>query len=376
MQTKLTQLALLLFCMGSALACRKDEAPKSETDFYVALPSPPVRLVNTTGEWLVYEMHVKTPALESVEIRHGGELVLEYANFNSLNDLHIGSIWLEFPAEGWEQGELEHRFYYREAAGGELREREFVLPVERAYPDPKTIAFPVPGGVWLAEGAAGPNSYHTRSLFPYDEPRYDEGQEGYLFGNNPQRFAIDYALLEDGLPYVNDGTQLSDWHCYNMPVLAAQGGVVIFTKDGIPDNQTPWELDYETDIHNATGNVVYVEHADGTIGTYCHLVPHSIEVAEGDTVVTGQALGRLGNSGNSFAPHLHMHVLTNPEGKTIDSYPDGLFMESLPYRFESFTRLGQLEPGFLDVKPIEQFVPTGAEEFELVLPSESDVISF
>jgi murein DD-endopeptidase MepM/ murein hydrolase activator NlpD len=183
-------------------------------------------------------------------------------------------------------------------------------------------------------------------------------------------------MLVDGLPYINDGSHLEDWFCYNLPILAAQGGKVIFTEDGIPDNQTPFELDYPTDINNATGNVVYIEHADGTIGNYSHMVPNSILVEVGDVVIPGQQLGRLGNSGNSFAPHLHMHVLTNPEGKLLIEYSDGLFMESLPYKFAQFTKLGTAPIGYLDESPIYPFVPTMSEIYNNVIPSESDVIEF
>src|SRR5690606_21300975 len=198
----------------------------------------------------------------------------------------------------------------------------------------------------------------------------------YLIGNNPQRFAIDYARLENGLPYKNDGKKLEDWYCYSMPILAAEGGRVIFIQSDIPDNKTPGKLDYPTDLTNATGNVVYIEHADGSIGTYCHLKENSIIVREGDVVNKGQELGKLGNSGNSFAPHLHLHVLDNPNGKKLTEYSDGLFMESLPYSFAAFVKLGALPVDYLTQEPIVPFVPTMERDCRDMLPAESDVIAF
>lgn len=356
-------------------SCNKNDATPNNSDFHVALPTPPVKVINTEGTWLVYEMHIKAPNLENAIIFNNDNLLLSYTDFISNNGFNTASIWLEYPASGWADSAIKHEFYYRDSEGNQ-QQSNFTLDIEEHYPDPITINFPVPNGVWLAEGAPGMNSYHTRALFPFDEPVFDPNQNGYLIGNNPQRYAIDYAKLVDGLPYVGDGSALEDWHCYNLPILAAQSGKVIFTKDGIPDNQTPFELDYPTDINNATGNVVYIEHADGSIGNYSHLKPNSITVAVGDMVEVGQEIGRLGNSGNSFAPHLHMHVLTNPEGKTLNEYPDGLFMESLPYKFAQFTKLGTAPVGYLDLNPIYPFEPTETEVFNNTIPSESDVIEF
>lgn len=365
----------LLGLLILAMACHENEAPNPANDIFIALPSPPVKVKNTEGTWLVYDMHVTAAEVEKVEIFNNGEMLLRYTDFITVGEKHIASIWLPFPPQGWPDKNLTNDFQYTDAEGN-TKQYRFNFKLEDAYPEPITIAFPVPSGVWLAEGAPGSNSYHTRALFPFSEPILDPDQQGYLFGNNPQRYAIDYALLVNGLPYENDGTALEDWYCYNLPIYAAQGGKVLFTEDGIPDNQTPGGLDYPTDETNATGNVVYIEHADGSIGTYCHMVPNSILVQAGDVVATGQQLGRLGNSGNSFAPHLHMHVMTNPEGKEIVEYSDGLYMESLPYAFAQFTKLGALPPGYLDEKPIYPFHPTQSETFAHCLPAESDVIAF
>ncbi len=367
-------LALATLVLVSSCS-NNDDLKDSNIDFYVALTTSPVKVQNTTGVWFVYEMHVKASSLSKVDIYNEDNLQLSYTDFRSRDDIHLASIWIEYPEAGWQNQELTHKFQYKDATGLE-KHYTFNLQVQEQYQDPITIAFPVPQGVWLAEGAPGSNSYHTRSLFPFAEPFFDEEQQGYLFGNNPQRYAIDYAMLLDGLPYLNDGSNLEDWHCYNLPIIAARGGKVIYTKDGIPDNQSPPELDYSIDENNVTGNVVYIEHVDGTIGTYCHLVQNSVKVEIGDTVVTGQELGRLGNSGNSTAPHLHMHVLTNPENKQLTKYSDGLYLESLPYKFTQFTKLGVAPIGYLDIKPIYPFIPTTPKVFNNVLPSESDVIEF
>nr|MDS1298434.1 hypothetical protein [Aequorivita sp. S2608] len=49
---------------------------------------------------------------------------------------------------------------------------------------------------------------------------------------------------------------------------------------------------------------------------------------------------------------------------------------SLPYKFAQFTKLGSVPEGYLEVKPIYPFVPTEAEIYTNVIPSESEVIEF
>ncbi|PVW13180.1 M23 family metallopeptidase [Marixanthomonas spongiae] len=356
-------------------SCKADDPITHRNEFFVALPTPPVKVNNTEGSWFVYELHVKALVMDKLEIYHNGALLQTYTDFITKDDQHLASIWLSYPQAGWKNELLTHQFYYRNAEGTNLKE-DFNLSVEQQYAKAKTIAFPVPEGTWLAEGAPGSTSYHTRAIFPYPEPVYDPEQEGYLIGNNPQRYAIDYARITDGLPYKNDGLNLEDWYCYDQPVTAVEDGVVVFTENSIPDHQTPGELDYEITATNVTGNVVYVEHPDGTISTYCHLIPNSVVVQKGDVVTTGQELGRLGNSGNSSAPHLHMHLLTNPDGKQIENYEDGLYFESLPYVFPQFEKLGQLPPDYLNEPPLTPFVPTETEFYKQTLPAESDVIRF
>jgi len=50
-------------------------------------------------------------------------------------------------------------------------------------------------------------------------------------------------------------------------------------------------------------------------------------VHPGDTVKRGQVLGLVGNSGNSVAPHLHFHVVSNPSP---------LAANGLPYEIDSY----------------------------------------
>ncbi|WP_037683169.1 transglycosylase family protein [Streptomyces griseus] len=65
------------------------------------------------------------------------------------------------------------------------------------------------------------------------------------------------------------------------------------------------------------GYQVVVRHVDGRYTQYAHL--SAISVRDGQSVGTGQRLGRSGSTGNSTGPHLHFEVRTGPGfGSDVD----------------------------------------------------------
>ena len=57
------------------------------------------------------------------------------------------------------------------------------------------------------------------------------------------------------------------------------------------------------------GNMVIIEHADGTLTRYGHA--EKLLVKEGDVVDSGQAIALVGSTGHSTGPHLHFEVKKN-----------------------------------------------------------------
>lgn len=60
----------------------------------------------------------------------------------------------------------------------------------------------------------------------------------------------------------------------------------------------------------AYGNAIVVRHDGHTYSQYAHL--SRVNVRVGQTVTTGQEIGRSGSTGNSTGPHLHFEVRTTP----------------------------------------------------------------
>ncbi len=188
-----------------------------------------------------------------------------------------------------------------------------------------TIAPPLRGAGWFAvNGLDTSTGVHRGSV---------QSVSGQLF--DAQRFAIDWMKLDDDDTLASgDGSRVEDFHCYDEPVHAVADATVVSVVTGLPD-QEPGELPDPASITLETvdGNHVVLELADGVHAFYAHLRDGSIEVAEGDTVSAGDVIGRLGNSGNTSAPHLHLHLMTTPRALAADS---------IPYVFDAFTLLGRI----------------------------------
>src|SRR5262249_20985504 len=101
------------------------------------------------------------------------------------------------------------------------------------------------------------------------------------------------------------------------------------------DDQMPPNLpDPKTiNVQNVDGNHVVLDLGNGLFAFYAHMQKGSVTVKPGDKVVRGHVLGKLGNSGNTSAPHLHFHIVN---GASV------LGSEGLPYIIDRFDLAGQI----------------------------------
>jgi murein DD-endopeptidase MepM/ murein hydrolase activator NlpD len=98
-------------------------------------------------------------------------------------------------------------------------------------------------------------------------------------------------------------------------VLAAAPGLVLGTRDGMPYNTAPGGKN--TDGREC-GNGLVIDHGDGWTTQYCHMQSGSLTVVKGSTVERGTVLGRIGRSGQTEFPHLHISV--KHDGTVIDPF--------------------------------------------------------
>ena len=85
----------------------------------------------------------------------------------------------------------------------------------------------------------------------------------------------------------------------------------------------------ESDPSNPAGNHVVIRVADSQYLLIAHMQPGSLRASGGDIVKTGDAIGLVGNSGNTSEPHIHIHLQDQP---TFDPGATGLPLSFSSYR--------------------------------------------
>lgn len=155
--------------------------------------------------------------------------------------------------------------------------------------------------------------------FPLKKGTYYVGQGGnqvmmnYHQAYPAQKYALDILKLN------NFGTrskglypkEIEKYQIYGDDLYSPCDGVVVDMQNDLPDFSPP-----KSDPENPKGNHVTLscENYDATV-LLAHMQKGSIVVEVGEKVKTGQMLGKVGNSGNTTEPHLHIHA--EKEGKGI-----------------------------------------------------------
>ena len=146
-----------------------------------------------------------------------------------------------------------------------------------------------------------------------------------------EEFAFDIARFGDGnLSHRGSGAKFSDYYAYGAPVLAAADGKVVVAVNDVAEDQDLLRKAGDDDESYAeraseaqmallkkggnamVGDFVVIDHGNDEYSLYAHLQPGSVRVKPGDAVKSGQAIAKLGSSGNSTEPHLHFQVCDGP----------------------------------------------------------------
>jgi peptidase M23-like protein len=224
---------------------------------------------------------------------------------------------------------IMHRLAVRAASNPRATEpsplRYTVAPLRIRVRRPVRLSPPLAGPGWVAaNGCCATTSVHRGAV---------QSVNGSLF--NAQRFAIDWVRIgADGRFVAGDPTDVRNHRSYGAPVRAVAPGRVVSALSRLPD-QPPGQLPDPATITLETvdGNHVVQTLGDGRYAFYAHLQRGSVTVRPGQRVRRGQMLGRLGNSGNTSAPHLHLHVM---DGRSV------LGSDGLPFVFDRMEMTGKV----------------------------------
>jgi hypothetical protein len=146
--------------------------------------------------------------------------------------------------------------------------------------------FPLSGGIYCI--AAGGSNALLNHHYP---ARY-------------ARFALDIVKLNKyGFrAYGFYPRDLTKYLVYGETVTSPIDGTITKAVDGNPDSAPPRQ-----DAENPAGNYVMIKHhSSDALVLLAHLQQGSLLVREGQLVRARQAIGRVGNSGLSTEPHLHI----------------------------------------------------------------------
>jgi murein DD-endopeptidase MepM/ murein hydrolase activator NlpD len=331
-------------------ALARERGPRVE----VVCPSPPIAVKLAGQKVLVYELHITNfdttqLTLKRLEVFADGDksqplkvisddalaaVMVEAGSMSGAKDSQtigpakraVAFLWIELGLDKPLPASLSHRMVFAASTPGQetgSAAAESTLedfPVRVSQDAAVILGDPFEGGVWLAGDGPGNDSNHRRSIVAIDGQIHDA-----------QRFAIDWVKVGPNGDSHHDGTARNEnWWCYGEPILAVADGDVTQVLDGIPEN-TPHVLPKEVTLNNIVGNYVTLRIAPTRYVTYAHLQTGSVRVRVHDHVARGTLIGRLGNSGQATAPHLHLQVT---DGNSV------LQSEGVPFIFSSFTDLG------------------------------------
>jgi hypothetical protein len=131
-----------------------------------------------------------------------------------------------------------------------------------------------------------------------------------------QSYALDLAVVDRLGRSVRRGglfpRHLTTYRSFGQAVLAPCDGVVLTCQDGLPDLPVG-QMDPERPAGNHV--VIQVSEQPGILLLLAHLQSGSLCVEPGQCVRAGEPLGRIGNSGNTSEPHLHLHAQELVDGQ-------------------------------------------------------------
>jgi len=222
-------------------------------------------------------------------------------------------------------GQLSHRIVLRAEAAPpglqEMTETGGVVTVDRAAV--AQIGPPLAGDGYISADSCCDATRHTRAAMPVN---------GRVWV--AQRYAVDWEQTDaQGRIYVGPQDKLESYAIFGKPVLAVADAVVASVVDGRPE-QTPGKYPTNIPLEQADGNCVILDLGGGRFAMYAHMQPGSIRVRKGDRVKLGQAIGLVGDSGNSVVPHLHFQVMAGNSS---------LSANGLPYEISAFRVTGKTD---------------------------------
>ena len=163
-----------------------------------------------------------------------------------------------------------------------------------------------------------------------------------------QRFAYDFYKIINNkifdnatIQYYTIGVPTKNCYCWGANVYAVGEGVIVAAENNMKEgSRIQFILDLirllgrtlsiiaqakrvgfeNIDLSNVLGNYIIIKHKE-YYSLYAHFLPGSVKVAQGQKVLEGECLGRVGHTGNSTAPHLHFQIMDSDKLTSAKGLP-------------------------------------------------------
>lgn len=245
------------------------------------------------------------------------------------------------PARERVPGAIRHRLSVTNLASPPGADEHKGVPIDPSLPIARTVTFetaplpaiaapaltlspPLRGAGWAAlNGCCAEVTSHRGAVMAFD------GRAGIA-----ERFAIDFVRVDaGGRLFDGPADRVESYAGFGAPVHAAAAGLVVEARDGMAE-ETPGRRS-RLPLEGYAGNHVVIDLGGGHFALYAHLKQGSVTVGRGARVAARDVLGRVGNTGNSDAPHLHFQVMDGPAP---------LASNGLPYTLDLFDGAGAISP--------------------------------
>ncbi|NUP32800.1 MAG: peptidoglycan DD-metalloendopeptidase family protein [Streptomycetaceae bacterium] len=160
-------------------------------------------------------------------------------------------------------------------------------------------------GVVSTNVATPGNGYATTDRNYQFAVRLMEPETGQNVGNSSGRY-VKPSNYPIGTPYHQNGSAWSKGYHTGVDFLSPSGKPVVAVGSGKVVS-AGWSGSY--------GYEVIIRHSDGgsnVFSEYAHMIKGTLTVKAGDTVEAGKVIGKSGETGNAFGPHLHFEIRREP----------------------------------------------------------------